>query len=255
MKETLYHGSDTIVKKPMYGVGKSDNDYGSGFYTTKIIEKAREWALVNGANGAFCNIYEIEMAGLSVLNLDEYGVLAWVAEVVSHRGANSSITEEVSARLIEKYKLDTSSADIIIGYRADDSYMTVIEAFLKNELTVDEVDRLFRKGDLGQQVFIKSPKAFDSPVFVGYEEVKPNFGTAVGNADAKARREVFDFLNHREKAIQIDGFVPSGITVRDAISNYFKYNKEYSYYEMVNDLAPESSQIFNKKGEDYEIGL
>lgn len=31
----LYHGSDYIVKKPLYGFGKSDNDYGRGFYTTE----------------------------------------------------------------------------------------------------------------------------------------------------------------------------------------------------------------------------
>lgn len=35
MKKILYHGSDVILKKPLYGVGKEDNDYGSGFYTTE----------------------------------------------------------------------------------------------------------------------------------------------------------------------------------------------------------------------------
>lgn len=41
MRKILYHGSDVILKKPLYGVGKEDNDYGSGFYTTEDIEKAR----------------------------------------------------------------------------------------------------------------------------------------------------------------------------------------------------------------------
>ena len=30
----LYHGSNKIIKKPVYGAGKRYNDYGSGFYCT-----------------------------------------------------------------------------------------------------------------------------------------------------------------------------------------------------------------------------
>lgn len=33
----IYHGSDHIIDKPKFGVGKEDNDYGSGFYTTEDI--------------------------------------------------------------------------------------------------------------------------------------------------------------------------------------------------------------------------
>ena len=29
---TLYHGSDHIVEMPVFGEGKSYNDYGRGFY-------------------------------------------------------------------------------------------------------------------------------------------------------------------------------------------------------------------------------
>ena len=226
MKEVIYHGSDKIVKTPMYGVGKSDNDYGSGFYTTKDIEKAREWALVNGTDKAFCNKYEIDMSGLLVLDLDDHGTLAWIAEVIYNRGAYSNIAEEVGKKIADKYRIDTSKADIIIGYRADDSYITVVEAFLKNELSIDEVERMFRKGNLEQQIFIKSPKAFQSLAFIGYEEVKKSsVGSSFGNSDVQARREVFDFINKRESAIQIEGSVPTGITAREAINNNFTYNK------------------------------
>lgn len=234
-KMLLYHGSDMIVKKPMFGVGKEDNDYGSGFYTTEDIDKAREWALTNGAGKAICNMYEIDTAGLTVLNLDDFGILAWITEIISHRGSKIYITDEIGQRLVEKYKVDTSNADIIIGYRADDSYITIVEAFLKNELSVDEVDRLFRKGDLGQQVFIKSPKAFESLVFTGYEEVNPLQRDALGNADAQARHDVISYLNKREMAIQMQGFVPAGITARAACNDNFEYNKEYACYLQVTE--------------------
>lgn len=230
MKELLYHGSDKIVKKPLYGVGKEDNDYGSGFYTTRDIDKAREWALANGTNKAICNMYELETSGLTILNLDDYGTLAWISEVIHHRGSKINITDEIGERIAEKYKVDTSNADVIVGYRADDSYISVVEAFLKNNISIEEVDRLFRKGNLGQQVFIKSPKAFDSIVFTGYEEVKLQRKTPFDNADVQARREVFNYLDKRERAVQIQGFKPTGITARIAINNDYEYSKEYSCY-------------------------
>ena len=48
----LYHGSDHIVELPAFGVGKPDNDYGSGFYTTRILNRASEWALLFGMKEA-----------------------------------------------------------------------------------------------------------------------------------------------------------------------------------------------------------
>ena len=41
---TLFHGSIQEVKTPLYGVGKPHNDYGLGFYCTRNIDMAREWA-------------------------------------------------------------------------------------------------------------------------------------------------------------------------------------------------------------------
>ena len=36
----VFHGSDHILKLPVYGGGKSDNDYGNGFYTTEYEDRA-----------------------------------------------------------------------------------------------------------------------------------------------------------------------------------------------------------------------
>ena len=40
---TLYHGSSIKLQKPLFGFGKADNDYGSGFYTTEDYDKAASW--------------------------------------------------------------------------------------------------------------------------------------------------------------------------------------------------------------------
>ena len=51
-----------------------------------------------------------------------------------------------------------------------------------------------------------------------------------GKQNGKARKEVGKFLHNREYAIQIDGFKPAGLTVKDVINTQYKYNKEYGCY-------------------------
>ena len=51
MKTILYHGSPEIIKKPVYGKGKTYNDYGRGFYCTEHLELAKEWACSENIDG------------------------------------------------------------------------------------------------------------------------------------------------------------------------------------------------------------
>jgi hypothetical protein len=156
----LFHGSDHEVCAPQYGLGKPDNDYGSGFYTTRHRGRAEEWALLYGSDQAVVNCYSIDLSQLVVLHLDDYGPLAWVAEVIANRGVSSPIAREFADELVARYRVDRSQYDVIVGYRADDCYGEVIESFMTGELTIDEVRKLLYKGELGSQVFIRSPRAF-----------------------------------------------------------------------------------------------
>ena len=40
----LFHGTDHIIEVPDIHIGNPHNDYGMGFYCTRIDEMAREWA-------------------------------------------------------------------------------------------------------------------------------------------------------------------------------------------------------------------
>ena len=89
-KIQVYHGSDHIIKTPIYLGGKDDNDYGNGFYTTEYEDRAKSWAALNGnPSRSIVNKYELDLDGLNVLNLADFGVLAWIAEVVSNPGDKS----------------------------------------------------------------------------------------------------------------------------------------------------------------------
>lgn len=225
----VFHGSDHAVKVPVYLGGKSDNDYGNGFYTTEYEERARSWAALNGIpEKSIVNVYELDMNDLKILDLNDYGILAWISEVVSNRGINQEAAGIVGERLVRQYKIDTKSFDIIKGYRADDSYTQVIEAFLMNQLNICEVERLFYKGSLGNQIFLKSEKAFRNIRWVESYEV--GISEEDRQSDLYARREVNRFLSGRIKAMLLDGYQVPGITAQYAIQNLLIYQKEEQVY-------------------------
>ena len=70
-KIIVYHGSIEVVEKPVFGKGKSYNDYGLGFYTTKDLELAKEWA-TDETNSGYANKYELDLSGLKILDLTKY---------------------------------------------------------------------------------------------------------------------------------------------------------------------------------------
>ena len=82
----LYHGSEFVIQKPIFGGGKVHNDYGSGFYCTKESDLAKEWA-VGEAHDGFANRYEFDLMGLKVIDLsgNGYTVLHWLSILLENR--------------------------------------------------------------------------------------------------------------------------------------------------------------------------
>ena len=168
----VYHGSDHIIEKPIYNSSKRTNDYGYGFYTTESIELAKEWACSDQRNG-FANIYEFNPEGLSMLrlNLPEYNILNWLAILTKYRSywQNGSIAEEAKNYLQQHFFVDPAPYDVIIGYHADDSYFTFAQDFVAGTISLKKLSEAMRLGKLGEQIVLKSEKAFEHIRFVGAE--------------------------------------------------------------------------------------
>lgn len=199
MIETIYHGSTNIIEKPKYGLGKANNDYGRGFYCTREIELAKEWACKNGSDG-FVNRYSLDLEMLKVLNLnsDEYNILNWLALLTKNRGywQAKSIAEQAKDYLQEKYLIDTTMTDVIIGYRADDSYFSFAQDFIMGTISLQKLALAMKLGKLGEQVVLMSPKAFDSIKYVGSELVMSEiYYTKKLQRDIEARRGYADYKN------------------------------------------------------------
>lgn len=160
---TLFHGSTRKLKHPVYGAGNPNNDYGLGFYTTELQELAFEWACP-GANDGWANEYLLDTQGLSVLDLNDnaFSVLNWMAVLLEHRKVSMSpgIAREAREFILETYAVDLSGADIVHGYRADDSYFRIARAFLDNSIPVEVLEQALFLGGLGYQAALMSERAF-----------------------------------------------------------------------------------------------
>ena len=171
-KIVLYHGSKEKIEKPLLGKGKIYNDYGQGFYCTEHIELAREWSCNEGVDG-FVNEYGLDPSGLKILNLssEEYTILHWLALLMENRRfrVSTPVLRRGVQWLKDYFLIDISEYDLIIGYRADDSYFSFARAFISNEISLSQLNYAMRLGRLGEQYVLKTEQAFKQLVFKSAE--------------------------------------------------------------------------------------
>ncbi|MDO5416590.1 MAG: DUF3990 domain-containing protein [Lachnospiraceae bacterium] len=209
-KIELWHGSSHIIEKPLFGYGKPYNDYGLGFYCTESRELAKEWACTENQDG-YANHYELEAAGLDVMNLSSggYHVLHWLALLIDNRvfQPTAPIARQGIQYLKEYFLPDISRFDVIVGYRADDSYFSFARAFLNNTISLNQLAQAMRLGKLGEQFVLKSEKAFLQIHFIEYEAADAEvYYVKRKSRDEEARRA------YREQAALDD---LSGLYLRD----------------------------------------
>ena len=216
-KLILYHGSSEIIEKPIFGKGKAYNDYGRGFYCTENFELAKEWACTEGIDG-YANQYELETDGLKILNLssDEYTVLHWLALLMTYRKLRLStpVMKRGAEWLKEHFLVNIEDYDVIIGYRADDSYFSFARAFVSNEISLGQLSHAMKLGKLGEQFVLKSREAFEAIQFVSY--------VASDNTIYYARRKARDDAARAAFFEELERDDMDGIYIRDLIRGEVK---------------------------------
>lgn len=211
-KITIYHGSSNIIKNPVYGGGKPYNDYGRGFYCTEHIELAKEWASTEGVDG-YANKYELNLDGLKVLNLSDskYSILNWLAILTDNRLGRLSTPVEKNGReyLLRKFLPDYKEYDVIVGYRADDSYFSFVRSFLGNGISLKQLGYAMHLGKLGEQHVLISKKAFEQISFIGYE--------LADNSEYYPKRKSRDEAARKAFMQELENEDSEGIFMRDII--------------------------------------
>lgn len=220
MISQLFHGSDHIIKNPQFGFGKATNDYGRGFYCTEDKELAKEWSVTEGIDG-YVNCYTIDDTSLNIIRLDteDYSCLHWIGLLISNRifDLNQPISIMAAEYLHQNFRVDISEADVIIGYRADDSYFSYARDFLNNTICVEQLERALKLGDLGKQYVLRSEKAFNALSFYKTESVQSDIWYPRKNSrDKRARRDYFDMgAENYLNGLYINQIIREGVKEND----------------------------------------
>ena len=145
--------------------------------------------------------------GLLFLDLSQppYTILNWLAMLVENRRFQP--TTAVAAQGIEYLKQvflpDASQADVIVGYRADDSYFSFAA------ISIDQLAEAMRLGELGKQIVLASPQAFAALRFQGCEIARASTYHGLRNERDRTAREAY-----RRKSAEAD---LDGLFMRDFI--------------------------------------
>ena len=216
----IYHGSKDIIEKPEFGKGNSHNDYGLGFYCTENLELAKEWACANNEMNGYANQYEIDLSAYKVLDLREerYSILNWMALLLKFRtfDVNTPVSAQAKEYILDNFYIDVEKFDVIIGYRADDSYFSFAKDFINNTISVQQLGEAMKLGELGIQIVLKSRKAFDTIKYLSYElaECKEYYVKRVSR-DKKAREK---YLSGYRQNLSLDGLFVMDI-IRKGLKN------------------------------------
>lgn len=216
----VYHGSKDIIEKPEFGKGNVRNDYGLGFYCTESIDLAKEWACSNNETNGYANKYELDLNEYNVLDLrkNEYSILNWIAILLKFRtfDVNSPLSLQAKEYILNNFYIDVENYDIIVGYRADDSYFSFAKDFVNNAISVEQLAKAMQLGELGIQIVLKSQKAFDKIKFVNYEVAEcDEYYVKRVSRDHKARTAYSD--SRKQNNISDDLFVVD--IIRQGIKN------------------------------------
>lgn len=216
---TIYHGSERVIETPTFGEGKQHNDFGLGFYCTESSDLAKEWA-VSSLRDGFSNRYTLDVEFLKILRLNspDYTILNWMAILVEHRlfSIKTPVARRAKQYLIEHFGVNVNAYDVIVGYRADDSYFDYAEAFLNNAITMEQLSRAMRLGKLGEQIVIKSRFAFSKLKYEGFEVAEKDAYYVLRKArDEEANQTYLDILTEEADGLYIQDIIRGGVTNDD----------------------------------------
>ena len=85
--------------------------------------------------------------------------------------SSTPLEREAKRYITQEFHVDTDNADIIKGYRADDSYFSYARDFISGVISYEQLGKAMQLGSLGEQYCLKTEKAFQHLKFIAKEHV------------------------------------------------------------------------------------
>lgn len=150
----LYHGATSIVREPLTHVGRSDLDFGPGFYLTNDRDQAVKWAITKAGRKknlkAVLNVYHFDQEGFLEKGIFKKRIfphydLEWLDFIAASR----------------KGQQPWQGFDWIEGGIANDSVITTVDAYLDGTMTAEIAMGKLIKEELKHQVCISNQLVID----------------------------------------------------------------------------------------------
>lgn len=149
----LFHGSTLVVDNPSATIGRSELDFGPGFYLTNDRSQAEKWALTKSSrrNGssAVVNVYSFDAQSFPEsqyrkMVFPAYS-LDWLDFVASSR----------------KERAPWSGLDWIEGGIANDSVISTVDAYVDGFITAEQALGQLVSAELRHQICISNQEILD----------------------------------------------------------------------------------------------
>ena len=155
-KMRLYHAGFLTIERPDVRYGRSNADFGQGFYLSNSEEFARRWAKQRRGFDTVLNIYELNTEGLGIKRFTRD--TEWFDYIFSNRSAKPDIYPEY---------------DVIIGPIANDTlydtWGVITSGLLDKKLALE----LLQIGVSYTQIVLKTEKAASRLRFLSSEVLDP----------------------------------------------------------------------------------
>ena len=195
---TIYHGSEKIIERPVFGEGKRHNDFGPGFYCTENEDLAREWAVTKNRNG-YVNKYSLNTEYLNILylNSEQYTILNWIATLVNNRvfTLNNPVANRARRYIIDNFSVNVNAY---------------------NAITIEQLSLAMKLGKLGEQIVLKSRLSFEQLSFVNYREAESELYYPLRKKrDDDANNYYLKILEKEEDGLYVQDIIRGGILNND----------------------------------------
>lgn len=158
----LYHGSTVAVRKPSLRPGRSNADFGKGFYTTSVLEQAVRWAHIKrereDAVRAVVSVYDFDESLLDNADLN----------IRRFTGADEPWLYFVT----DCRKSCKHEYDLVQGPVANDKVFTTVNLFESGVLSAEAAILQLRAYKTYDQLSFHTERVISSLKFVESDEVE-----------------------------------------------------------------------------------
>ncbi len=149
----VFHTGYLVLENPDIRHGRSNADFGQGFYVTPNEEFASRWAKESKGQKPLMNEYMLDLSGLKVHTFKR--TEEWFRYIFRNR---------------RSYK-DELDADVVMGPIANDTLYDTLGIFTSGFLTDEQALELFLVGPEYVQIALKSDLAKEHLRFIGAREI------------------------------------------------------------------------------------